>query len=96
MGYLRRILLLLLLLLIGIWAFLFALANSAESRLDLVFIELPAAAMSVWIIAAFVLGGICGLLAASGAIWRARRGARQRRGTAMTPTSGAQRVPPER
>jgi len=96
MGYLRRILLLLLLPLIGIWAFLFALANSTESRLDLVFVELPAAAVSVWVIAAFVLGGVCGLLAASGAIWRAHRRVRQQSRAAVLASAGAQRLPAER
>jgi lipopolysaccharide assembly protein A len=91
MGYLRRILLLLLLPLVGIWGFLFALANSTESSLDLVFMELPAAAMSVWVIAAFVLGGICGLLAASGAIWRVRRRVNRKPGAAVLPANAAQR-----
>ena len=68
-----RLLLLVLVLGVGLWAFLFSLANSEPVTLDLVFARLEPAALSVWLIAAFVGGGLCGLFAGSVAIWRAQR-----------------------
>ena len=72
-SWLWRLVLLLLVLVAGAWAFLFSLANNEEVALDLVVLRLPEAALSVWIIAAFIGGGLCGLAAGSVAIWRARR-----------------------
>ena len=63
----------LLALAIAAWALLFCLANPLAVPLDLVVLRLPAAPLAVWVLAAFVLGGICGLLASSAALWRARR-----------------------
>ncbi|HMV72090.1 MAG TPA: LapA family protein [Pseudomonadales bacterium] len=70
---LLRLLLLLSVLVTGFWAFLFSLANNEVVALDLVLLRLPEAALSVWIVAAFIAGGLCGLVAGSVAIWRARR-----------------------
>jgi hypothetical protein len=50
-----------------LWAFLFSLANSEPVTLDLVFARLEPAALSVWLIAAFVAGGCAGC---SRAAWR--------------------------
>ncbi len=75
-----RLLLVALVLVVGAWAFLFSLANNQMVALDLVLLRLPEAALSVWVMAAFVLGGLCGLAAGSVAIWRAQRAlTRQRR-----------------
>jgi len=60
MKRLERLLLLALVLGAGLWAFLFSLANSEPVALDLVFVRLEPAALSVWLIAAFVAGGLCG------------------------------------
>ena len=68
-----RILALLLALAVAAWALLFCLANTARTPLDLVLLRLPEAPLSVWVLGAFVLGGLGGLLASSAAIWRARR-----------------------
>lgn len=79
----KRLLLLALVLGAGLWAFLFSLANSEPAALDLVFARLEPAALSVWLIAAFVAGGLCGLFTGSVAIWRAQRAlSRGRRGAA--------------
>ena len=61
MKRLERLLLLVPVLGVGLWAFLFSLANSEPVTLDLVFARLEPAALSVWLIAAFVTGGLCGL-----------------------------------
>jgi putative membrane protein len=72
MSMLLRLLLVALVLAAGVWALLFSLANTSPVSLDLVFVVLPETSMSVWVIGAFVAGGLCGLAAASTAIWRAR------------------------
>ncbi|MBK6287151.1 MAG: LapA family protein [Gammaproteobacteria bacterium] len=72
MNMLFRALLLALVLAAGTWALLFSLANNSPVPLDLVLVSLPEASLAVWVIGAFVLGGVCGLVAASTAIWRAR------------------------
>jgi uncharacterized integral membrane protein len=38
-----------------------------------VLLSLPAAPLGVWVLGAFVTGGIAGLLASSAALWRGRR-----------------------
>ena len=87
MKLLKRVLLLALVLGAGLWAFLFSLANSEPVALDLVFARLEPAALSVWLVAAFVAGGLCGLFAGSVAIWRAQRAlSRSRRAPAAAAT----------
>ncbi len=83
LGRLLRLLLLLFVLVAGVWGFLFSLANSEPVALDLVLLRLPEAALSVWIVAAFITGGLCGLAAGSVAIWRARRAATSARSGAV-------------
>lgn len=68
MHYLYRLALLAVLAAVGIWAFLFSLVNDASIALDLVFVQLPELRVSVGIIGAFVVGGLCGLIAASAAL----------------------------
>jgi len=68
MRYLYRLVLLAVLAAVGVWAFLFSLANDATVRLDLVFVQLPELRVSAGIIGAFVIGGFCGLIAASAAL----------------------------
>jgi lipopolysaccharide assembly protein A len=86
MKRLERLLLLALVLGAGLWAFLFSLANSEPVALDLVFVRLEPAALSVWLIAAFVAGGLCGLFAGSVAIWRAQRALSRSRRAPAAPT----------
>lgn len=73
MGRFSRFLLLLLVLVAAAWGILFSLANTSRTTLDLVVITLPEGPLAVWVLGAFVLGGLGGLLASSAAIWRARR-----------------------
>jgi len=73
MQFLRRGLTAILALLVGGWAFMFALANDSVAEIDLLFITLGEQSVALWLIAAFVVGGVCGLLASLGAMisaWR--------------------------
>jgi lipopolysaccharide assembly protein A len=72
MGRLSRFAVLLIVALGGIWGVLFCLANGAGVALDLVLVQLPEAPLAIWIVGAFILGGVCGLLASSLALWRGR------------------------
>jgi uncharacterized integral membrane protein len=72
MRLLFRVAALAVVLLGGGWAVLFCLANDAAVSLDLVILRLPEAPVAVWVLGAFVAGGVSGLLAASVALWRAR------------------------
>jgi hypothetical protein len=65
MKRLERLLLLVPVLGVGLWAFLFSLANSEPVALDVVFVRLEPAALSVWLIA-LSLRGLC----RSRAAWR--------------------------
>jgi putative membrane protein len=94
MSRVRRVILLLLVVAVGGWAFLFSLANSDSVALDLVFLQLAPAAVSVWVIGAFVAGGLCGLAAGSVAIWRARRALTQRRRAQQAPVGPARETVP--
>ncbi|MFC6669598.1 LapA family protein [Marinobacterium aestuariivivens] len=55
----------LLILLVGI---LFTIHNTDKVAIDLIFVQLPQASLSLWLIAAFVCGGILGVLLSSFAI----------------------------
>lgn len=83
---LKRLLILLAVLLAGGWGFLFSLANSEAVALDLVLMRLPEAALGVWVIGAFGVGGLCGLAVGSVAIWRARRARPHAPGDATSPS----------
>lgn len=57
----------------AMWALLFCLGNAQVVPLDLVLLSLPPAPLGVWVLGAFVTGGVAGLLASSAALWRGRR-----------------------
>jgi uncharacterized integral membrane protein len=57
----------------AVWALFFCLANADGVSLDLVFVELRPAPVGVWVLSAFAIGGVTGLLASSAALWRGRR-----------------------
>ncbi len=62
MNWLKKLILTLLaLLVIGI-GILFTIHNTQPVSIDLVFFTSPQASLSLWLIAVFVLGGICGML----------------------------------
>jgi uncharacterized integral membrane protein len=48
------------LVVIGI-GILFTIHNTDKVGIDLVFVQLPQASLSLWLIAAFVLGAVCGI-----------------------------------
>lgn len=95
MRHIFRLLLLLVVLCAGVWALLFSLANNLPVALDLVFVVLPDASLSIWVLGAFVLGGLCGLAAASTAIWRMRLAMmslrRQQKNTGAVPAKATPR-----
>lgn len=62
MRWLKRILLLLLFAAVFYWALLFRLENTTPIGLSLVFLRLPEASLSIWIVAAFALGVLLCLL----------------------------------
>lgn len=72
MRYLKRLFVLLLLVLVLIFGALLTVANDARAPLDLLLIQLPEQRVVVWLILAFVLGGVVGLLLSSAAIVRLR------------------------
>ena len=66
---------------------LFCLANTASLPLDFVFFRLPEAPLSVWVLGAFIAGGVFGLAASSAALGRMRMASaaqRRRAGSAST------------
>lgn len=65
-------------LMVGI---LFAIHNTDKVTIDLVFIQLPEASLSLWLIATFVLGGFLGVIISVATILmlRTRLGSARRR-----------------
>lgn len=62
MNWLKNLILILLgLVLLGIGV-LFTIHNTTPVSIDLVFFTLPEASLSLWLIAVFVLGSVCGML----------------------------------
>lgn len=65
MNWLKKLILTLLaLIVIGI-GILFTIHNTQPVSIDLVFFTSPEASLSLWLIAVFVLGGVCGMLLSS-------------------------------
>lgn len=65
MNWLKKLILTLLaLIVIGI-GILFTIHNTQPVQIDLVFLTLPEASLSIWLIAVFVLGGVCGMVLSS-------------------------------
>jgi len=60
--WLKMFILLLLSVVILMVGIMFAIHNTDKVAIDLVFVQLPQASLSLWLIAAFVIGGICGFL----------------------------------
>lgn len=68
MRLLKLLLLVLLCLIILFVGILFTIHNTDKVSIDLVFVKLPQASLSLWLIAAFVCGGLLGVLLSSVAI----------------------------
>ena len=73
MRWLGRLIKIPLIILIAVWAFLFALENPQPVGLVLVPFELPSRSLGFWVLAAFVLGSIIGLLAGSSVFFQQKR-----------------------
>ncbi len=70
MKWMKRVVVLLLLLVVFLWGMLFASENTTEVSLNLLMIEFPAASISVWIAASFILGCLMGMLSSILLVWR--------------------------
>lgn len=62
MGLVKKLLLAVLLLVIALYGALFAVENDTAVPLDLLLVELPAVRVSLWVMAAFIVGGLAGLI----------------------------------
>ena len=62
MGWLKKLLFAVFLLAVVAYGALFAVENDARVPLDLLVVELPELRLSLWLVGAFVVGGLCGLL----------------------------------
>ena len=68
--FLRRLLVISLLIMVLAFGVLFSIQNTDKAALDLLIIQLPEQRVSFWVLLAFVVGGIAGLLVSSAAIVR--------------------------
>ena len=68
MRFLKMIIVFLLSVVILIVGIMFTIHNTEKVSIDLVFLTLPEASLSLWLIAAFVLGGVLGFLLSSVAV----------------------------
>lgn len=73
MQLLKRILTLLLLMVVLLFGVLFSIQNTATAPLDLLFIQLPEQRIVIWILSAFSIGGVVGILSNSLVIIRLQR-----------------------
>jgi putative membrane protein len=72
MKLLRNILLLLFVLVILSVGVLFAIENTATVPLNLLVFHFEAHSIALWVLLAFALGGVLGILANIGVVWRLR------------------------
>ena len=68
MRFLKLIIVFILAVVILVVGIMFTIHNTEKVSIDLVFITLPEASLSLWLIAAFVLGGVLGFLLSSVAV----------------------------
>ncbi|ANG61911.1 hypothetical protein A8C75_05035 [Marinobacterium aestuarii] len=68
MRWLRTLLLVVLCLVVLFVGILFTIHNTDKVSIDLILVQLPQASLSLWLIAAFVCGGILGILLSSVAV----------------------------
>jgi lipopolysaccharide assembly protein A len=61
MKWLKRIVVMLLLAMVFFWGILFAAENAKQVALNLVFLELSAQSVSLWLILSFAIGGLLGM-----------------------------------
>lgn len=65
MRWLKMLLVLVLSVCVLLVGVLFTIHNTEKVAIDLVLVQLPQASLSLWLIAAFVVGGLCGFLLSS-------------------------------
>ncbi|NWN82524.1 MAG: LapA family protein [Halomonas sp.] len=72
MRWLKGLILAIILLAVLLVGILFAVNNREALPLDLIWIELPSASLSVWLLASLAIGVLLGMLAMSGVYLRLR------------------------
>lgn len=65
MRFIKRLLVVLLVLLVLLVGILFTLHNMTPVTIDLIFVTLPQASLSLWLLGAFALGGFVGVVLSS-------------------------------
>ncbi|NQZ33331.1 MAG: DUF1049 domain-containing protein [Oceanospirillaceae bacterium] len=68
MRWLKMLLVLTVCILVGLAGIMFTIHNTTKISIDLIFLQLPEASLSLWLIAFFVLGGLLGSLLSSLAV----------------------------
>lgn len=74
MQLLTRLLFLLLLVVVFLAGMMFTFQNTEEIALDLFFVQLPPAALSVWVLTAFAIGGVLGVVFTLGVAVKVKSG----------------------
>lgn len=72
MGVIRKVLVFLLILAMVIVGVLFSLQNEVLVPLDALVYTFPERSLSLWVLCAFGLGGLFGMFASTGVMWRLR------------------------
>lgn len=62
MKWVKRVAALLIVIAVLIWSIFFGIENQSQVSLSLVFIRLPQASLSTWMVASFILGALLSLL----------------------------------
>ncbi|MCD8514132.1 MAG: LapA family protein [Nitrincola sp.] len=65
MRFIKRLLVVLLVVLVLLVGILFTLHNMTPVTIDLIFVTLPQASLSLWLLGAFALGGFVGVVLSS-------------------------------
>lgn len=68
MRWLKMLLLLIVCIVIAFVGIMFTIHNTEKVSIDLIFLQLPEASLSLWLIAFFVVGGISGTILSTFAI----------------------------
>lgn len=70
MRLLKRVIIILLMLVVLAFGVLFSIQNTMLAPLDLLVIQLSEQRLSLWVLLAFAVGGICGMVISAAAIVR--------------------------
>ena len=74
MRLLRRLLILLVVAAVLLFATLFSIQNESSAPLDLLIIQLPEQRVTLWILLAFIVGGVIGMATSSLTVMRMKSG----------------------